>query len=176
VSRDLLDTNEASRREVGAGKGDVMDIGSIGLEVLKVLSPILLAALTAASAKLAQLIRAKVQNEYLKGLLIRLDDAVLTTVKDLEQSMVEQIKAASADGKITDDEKKQIRDAALTAVKSNLGTKGRAEVAKILGLQGGGMDGLLSSKIEAAVHDLHRTAAIPGGAVRGGMPTSLAAA
>ena len=60
-----------------------MDTGSIGLKVLEILSPVLLAALTWAAAKLAQLIRAKVQNEYLKGVLVRLDDAVFTAVKDV---------------------------------------------------------------------------------------------
>jgi hypothetical protein len=153
-----------------------MDIGSFGLEVVKVLSPVLLAVLTAAVAKFAQLIRARVQNEYLQGLLIRLDDAVVTAVKDLQQRTVDRIKAASADGKISDDEKQQIRAAALAAVKSHLGANGRAEVAKILGLQGEGMDGLVSSKIEAAVHDLHCAAASPGGAIRSGTPSSLAAA
>ena len=47
-----------------------------GRKVLEILSPVLLAALTWAAAKLAQLIRAKVQNEYLKGVLVGLDDAV----------------------------------------------------------------------------------------------------
>ena len=153
-----------------------MDIGNIGLEVVQILSPVLLAVLTAASAKLAQFIRAKVQNEYLQGLLIRLDDAVVTAVKGLEQSVVEQIKAANADGKITNDEKKQIRDAAIAAVKSNLAANGLTELAKILGMQDAAMDGLFSSKIEAAVHDLRRTAANSGGVARGGTPASLAAA
>ncbi len=153
-----------------------MDVGSFGLEILKVLSPVLLAALTAATTKFAELIRARVQNEYLKGLLLRLDDAVLTAVKNLEQSTVEQIKAASADGKITDAEKQQIRAAALAAVKSNLGPKGRTEVVKILGLADEGMDGLLSSKIEAAVHDLRRTEPTPGGTVHAATLAASAAA
>jgi len=153
-----------------------MDIGNIGLEVVKILSPVLLAALTAVTAKFAQLIRARVHNEYLQGLLLRLDDAVVTAVKDLQQTTVERIKAASADGKISDEEKQQIRAAALAAVKSHLGANGRAEVAKLLGLQGEGMDGLVSAKIEAAVHDLHRAAPSSTGAVRGGTPSSSLAA
>lgn len=135
-----------------------MDTGSIGLKVLEILSPVVLAVLTWAAAKLAQLIRAKVQNEYLKGVLVRLDDAVFTAVKDLQQSVVDEIKAASVDGKITEEEKRRIKEKAISAVKSHLGTKGLAEVAKILGLEGGALEGLLSSKVEAAVHDLRRTA------------------
>lgn len=154
-----------------------MDTGSIGLKVLEILSPVLLAALTWAAAKLAQLIRAKVQNEYLKGVLVRLDDAVFTAVKDLQQSVVEQIKAASADGKITDEEKRQIKEKAMAAVKSHLGTRGLAEAAKILGLEGGALEGLLSSKVEAAVHDLRR--AVPptvNGVAHGGATSPLAPA
>jgi len=153
-----------------------MDTGDIGLKVLEISSPVLLAALTWAAAKLAQLIRAKVQNEYLKNALVRLDDAVFTAVKDLQQSVVEEIKAASSDGKITDEEKKQIKDRAIAAVKSHLGTKGLAEAAKILGLEGGALEGLLSSKVEAAVHDLRRTAPVPNGAAHGGASSPLASA
>jgi hypothetical protein len=153
-----------------------MDSGSIGLKVLEILSPLLLAALTWAAAKLAQLIRAKVQNEYLKGVLVRVDDAVFTAVKDLQQTVVEQIKAASADGKITDDEKKQIKDKALAAVKSHLGTKGLAEAASVLGLSGGALEGLLSSKVESAVHDLRRSAPPVNGAANGGATSPLAPA
>lgn len=153
-----------------------MDSGSIGLKVLEILSPLLLAALTWAAAKLAQLIRAKVQNEYLKGVLVRVDDAVFTAVKDLQQTVVEQIKAASADGKITDDEKKQIKDKALAAVKSHLGTKGLAEAASVLGLGGGALEGLLSSKVESAVHDLRRSTPAMSGAANGGATSPLAPA
>jgi len=153
-----------------------MDTGNIGLKVLEILSPLLLAALTWAAAKLAQLIRAKVQNEYLKGVLVRLDDAVFTAVKDMQQTVVEQIKAASADGKITDDEKKQIKEKALASVKSHLGTKGLAEAAAILGLGGSALEGLLSSKVEAAVHDLRRSTPVANGGAHGGAASPLAPA
>lgn len=153
-----------------------MDAGSIGLKVLEILSPVLLAALTWAAAKLAQFIRAKVGNEYLKGVLVRLDDAVFTAVKAIQQSVVEEIKLASADGKITDEEKRRIKDKALATVKSHLGTKGLAELAKILGLDGVALDGLLSSKVEAAVHDLRRSTQAVNGVAHGGAPVPLAPA
>jgi len=149
-----------------------MDTQSIGLKVLEILSPVLLAALTWVAAKLAQLLRAKIKNEYLKGALVRLDDAILVAVKDLQQSVVDEIKAASADGKISDDEKKRIKEKALANVKAHLGTKGLSELATILGLDGGALDGVLSSRVEAAVHDLRaQTSAINGAAdARGALP------
>ena len=150
-----------------------METEGIGLKILEILSPVLLAALTWAAAKLAQLIRAKVKSEYLRGALVRLDDAVFTAVKDLKQSVVEEIKAASADGKITDDEKKRIKEKALASVKSHLGTKGLSELATVLGLDGGAIEGFLSSKVEAAVHDLRR-ATTANGVETGGARLPLA--
>lgn len=138
-----------------------MNAGNFGLEVLQILSPVFLAALTWGASKLAQLVRAKVQNEDLRGLLIRLDEAVLTTVKDLQQTLVDKLKAASADGKITEAEKKQIKSTAIAAVRSNLGTKGLDTVAKVFGSKDAALEGLLSSKIEAVVHDLRSTAPPP---------------
>jgi len=139
-----------------------MDTEGIALKILEILSPVLLAALTWAAAKLAQLIRAKVRSEYLRQVLVRLDEAVYTAVKDLQQSVVEEIKAASADGKITDEEKKRIKERALASVRSHLGAKGLSEVGTILGLDAGALDGFLSSKVEAAVHDLRRAATANG--------------
>jgi len=133
-----------------------MDAGDVALKILEIASPVLLAALTWVAAKIAQLVRAKIKNEYLRGVLVRLDDVVFTAVKDLQQRVVDEIKLASADGKITDAEKERIKDKAIASVKSHLGTKGIGELAKVLGLDSGALDGLLSSKVEAAVHDLRR--------------------
>jgi uncharacterized membrane protein YebE (DUF533 family) len=43
--------------------------------------------------------------------LVRLDDAVITAVKDLQQTVVAEIKAATADGKISEAEKRRIKEA-----------------------------------------------------------------
>jgi len=131
-----------------------MDYGELGLKVLQILSPILLAALTWVAAKVAQYIQAKVKNEYLRGVLVRLDDAVLAAVREVQQVTVEAIKAGSADGKLTPDERTRVKQAAIDSVKSHLGTKGLSELAKILGLDGGAVEKLLSTRVEAAVHDL----------------------
>ena len=134
-----------------------MDFTDVALTALQVVSPVLVAALTWAAAKLASFIRSKVDNEYLRGALVRLDDAVVTAVKDLQQSVVAEIKAASADGKISEAEKRRIKDAAIANVKSYLGTKGIRVLAEVLGLSGGAIDNFLGSKVEAAVHDLRLT-------------------
>lgn len=123
-------------------------------KLIEILAPILMAALTYAAARLSLYIQAKTKNEWLKGALVRLDDAVVTVVREIQQTVVDAIKAANADGKITPAEITEIKEAALKAVKTHLGTKGLLELAKILGLSDGALDGLITSKIEAAVHDL----------------------
>jgi hypothetical protein len=139
-----------------------MEIEHFGFTMLEVLAPIVVAGLTWLSAKLAQLIQAKVKNEYLRGMLVRLDEAVFTAVKDLQQTVVDAIKAATADGKITEVEKQRIKQAAIDNVKSHLGTKGLAELGQILGLTITSVEGLIASKVEAAVHDIRGAAARTG--------------
>jgi len=139
-----------------------MEIEHFGFTMLEVLAPIVVAGLTWLSAKLAQLIQAKVKNEYLRGMLVRLDEAVFTAVKDLQQTVVDAIKAATADGKISEIEKQRIKQAAIDNVKSHLGTKGLAELGQILGLTITSVEGLIASKVEAAVHDIRGAAARTG--------------
>jgi hypothetical protein len=134
-----------------------MKLTDVALMALQVAAPVLMAALSWAAAKLATLIRSKVDNEYLRGALVRLDDAVLTAVKELQQTVVAEVKAASADGKIDDAERKRIKDTALANVKSYLGPKVLAVLAELLGLSGGTLEQFLGSRIEAAVHDLRVT-------------------
>ncbi len=141
-----------------------MEIEHFGFTMLEVLAPIVVAGLTWLSAKLAQLIQAKVKNEYLRGMLVRLDEAVFTAVKDLQQTVVDAIKAATADGKISEIEKQRIKQAAIDNVKSHLGTKGLAELGQILGLTITSVEGLIASKVEAAVHDIRGAAAARTGA------------
>jgi hypothetical protein len=134
-----------------------MKLTDVALMALQVVAPVLMAALTWAAAKLAALIRSKVDNEYLRGALVRLDDAVFTAVKELQQTVVAEVKAASADGKIDDAERTRIKDVAIANVKSYLGPKGLGVLAELLGLSGGTLEQFLGSRIEAAVHDLRVT-------------------
>lgn len=134
-----------------------MDFSEIGLNILQILSPFLVAALTWAAARLASYINSKIKNEYLRGVLVRLDEAVVTVVKDLQQTVVEEIKASNIDGKIPDAEKRRIKETALANLKSYLGAKGIKMLAQVLGFNGCSLDGFLSSKIESAVHDLKLT-------------------
>ena len=131
-----------------------MKYTEVALTIVQLLSPLLMAALTWAAAKLADFIKRKVDNEYLRGVLVRLDEAVVTTVKDFERTVVAEIKRARSNGKITEAEKRQIKEAAVANVKSYLGPKGIRVLGDVLGLSDGSLDSFLGAKVEAAVHDL----------------------
>lgn len=135
------------------------------LKLLEIISPILLLLLTWIGVKTGKLIGAKVQNEYLKGVLVRLSETVFAAVKELQQTVVDAIKVANADGKITDDEKASIKAAAVKTIKSHLGVKGIKELLAVLGLDEDALDSFLGTQVEAAVLDLKAvkavTAAVP---------------
>jgi hypothetical protein len=131
-----------------------MSGADIGVQVFQVLSPVVLAVVTWVAAKLAQLINARVKNEYLRGVLVRLDDAVLSVVREINQVTVEAIKSSSVDGRLPPGARETIKTAALNAVKAHLGAKGIAEVARVLGLDGPAVDRLIGTRIEATVNDL----------------------
>ena len=131
-----------------------MDIHTLALKAFEILSPLILLLLAWIAARLATLIRAKTKNEYLRGTLLRLEDAVVAVVKELQQTVVNAIKRASADGVITPAEKEEIKKAAFDKIRSYLGMRGLSDLGRILGLDGAAVDGLIASKIEAAVYDL----------------------
>lgn len=129
----------------------------LGIKLLEVLSPILMAALTWVAAKVAQLISAKVKAEWLRGVLVRLDDAVLNAVREVQQVVVNEIKAGRADGRLTAEERAQVKARAIESIRSHLGLRGLGELARVLGLEDGCLEKLLSTRVEAAVHDLRRS-------------------
>ena len=131
-----------------------MDTTEIAAGIFKMLSPVLLAAMTWVAAKLAQLINARVKNEYLRGVLVRLDDAVLSVVREVHQVTVEALKNATVDGRLPPGARDTVKRAALGAIKSHLGVRGIAQLGKVLGLDGDAVDRLIGTKIEAAVLDL----------------------
>jgi predicted XRE-type DNA-binding protein len=131
-----------------------MTVADVGWQACKTLSPLLLPMLGWVVARLAQLITARVDNEYLRGVLLRLDDAVFAAVRELQQIVVDDLKSTSTDGRLTQADKARIKQDALLTIRSHLGTNGLKEVATILGLDNGEVNKLISTKIEAAVHDL----------------------
>jgi hypothetical protein len=123
------------------------------------LSPLLLAALSWLSLRIAALISAKVKNERLQGILsrlddARLDDAVFVAVREVEQVFVSMLKTASEDGSLTVEERRQAKDAALQAARQYLGPRGLAELGKVLGMREDDVDRVIGTRVESAVYGL----------------------
>jgi DNA-binding protein Fis len=113
------------------------------------LSPLVIAAISALAAYFAKLINEKAKNELLKSGLTKLDHLIFTVVMELEQTMVSEFKKVSADGKLSDEDKKALKDAALNKLKSYFSLDA---IMKLFGLANTAIaEDLLSSKIEAAV-------------------------
>lgn len=144
----------------------------MGIQIYQVLAPVLMAVVTWVAAKLAQLINARVKNEYLRGVLLRLDDAVASVVREINQVTVASIKSSSADGRLTTSASAVIKNAALQTVKAHLGTKGIAELGRVLGLDTSAVDRLIGTRIEATVHDLKAQTRVVNGV---NTPTEAAA-
>lgn len=124
-------------------------------KVLEILGPSV-AALAVAGlgwllAHLTSYVNAKAKNAWLAGVLARLDDFVLTAVKDVQQTAVADLKLQTG-GSLSAGDKAKFKADAINKVKSYWGPQGLQDAAKILGLDQ--LDSLISGKIEAAVHDV----------------------
>ena len=126
--------------------------------IFMVLVPFAAAGVHWLGSRAGDLIRAKVDNEALRGVLLRLNDAVITAVKDLEQTLVDEVKLAAEDGRISREERRRIKDKAVRQVKSYLGPTGLKELGAVLGLWELSVEDFIGSKVEASVLDLKRTA------------------
>ena len=127
--------------------------------IFMVLVPFAAAGVHWLGSRAGDLIRAKVDNEALRGVLLRLNDAVVTAVKDLEQTVVDEMKVAAEDGRISREERRRIKDKAVRHVKSYLGPTGLKELGNVLGLWDLAVEDFIGSKVEAAVLDLRRAGA-----------------
>lgn len=124
-------------------------LASLGVSVLQALSPALLALLGWIGVKIAALIQAKVKNVTMQGILTRLDDTVLASVKEVEQTFVSNLK----DGKPDDFAK--AKQMALDSIKSHMGTKGMGELKTVLGLDDpAALEKFIVTMLESKVHDV----------------------
>ncbi|SRR6266700_3146727 len=134
----------------------------LALSALDVTTPLLVAAFTWVATRLSRLITARIRNERLRGVLLRLDDVVLAVVKETFQVTVEALRAASANGKLPPGAADVVKRAAVAAVKAQLGPIALAEVATALDLSPDALDHLLSTKVEAAVYTVKHPTATNG--------------
>lgn len=85
--------------------------------------------------------------------LVVLDEVVISVVKELNQTMVDDLKKARADGKLTPEEAEQIKKQAVDLVMNRLG----AGIPQVLQKTFGPLLALVSTKIEATLYDLKKS-------------------
>ena len=134
----------------------------IAVGAFKILSPLLLTALTWVAGRISQLIKTHVHAERLRGLLARVDDTVLAVVKEINQVSVDAMKATSAGGKLPAGAGDVLKQSAIDAVRAQLGPKVMSDLTEALSLSAEALERLLSTKVEAAVYGLKRAATTNG--------------
>jgi hypothetical protein len=123
-------------------------LSSIFITALQALGPVIAALLGLVALKLHALIDTRVKNEKVQGILDRLDDAALTVVQEVEQTVVSKLDP----NKPLPDNGKAAKDAAIASLKTHLGQKGVDEAKKILGVGDSALEQILVSYIESKVH------------------------
>lgn len=113
------------------------------LTILAFIQPYIVPVVGAAASwlfvQLGGLISSKVKDQRVQTVLLRLDDAVLTAIRYVEQTM----QGAPSGAKLS---------AATSAVKSYLGTNGVRDLAHAFRLDESAAGKLIIDRIEAAVH------------------------
>jgi hypothetical protein len=142
-----------------------MDTPTFAWRLFEMLSPAALAVLSWLAVKAAQLLTEKTKSEHVMRVLLLVDDVVLAAAREVQQVLVDRLKAASPDGNLSAEQSTQAKQAALDSAKAQLGPHGLADIATTLGLDGNGVERMLGTRVEAAVHRLKqatRTNGDPG--------------
>jgi hypothetical protein len=126
--------------------------------------PLWIASLSWLSVKAVQFVSLKTNHERQRAAQARLESAVRSAVREVQQVFVDGLKAASIDGALTPDQRSQAKRAALDSVRAQLGPRGRAEVRHAFGLEHEALEPLLARQVEAAVHRLKAEGRSPAGA------------
>jgi hypothetical protein len=131
-----------------------MDTTMFAWKLFEILSPLALLVLIWWAVAAAQILAAKTKIEHITRVLQLLDNVVLAAARQVQQVLVDKLKATSLDGRLTVEQGAEAKQAALASVRSQLGPRGVADVANTLGLEPGEVDPMLGARIEAAVHRL----------------------
>jgi hypothetical protein len=140
-----------------------MTFSNITLKALEALSPLLMAAVGWVATRLAQLINSRTRSEAMRSALLRVEEIVFAAVREVQQLLVDDLKARSPDGRLGPADRERVKQAALATVRAELGSRGIAELARVLGTPQNALDHVLATRIEAAVHEMRRGAPVTNG-------------
>ena len=119
-------------------------------EITEQVMALVATVIAALIAWLMTTIRSKVQNEYVRGSMLRLTDAVENAVRAVGYRIATDIREASSDGTITSEEATFLREKAFEYVKLYLGENGTKEAEKIVGADE--LKSLVFAMVEAQLH------------------------
>lgn len=112
----------------------------------------IIAGLTWLFTKGAKYLSAKTANQYLAGVVNRLDDVALKVVNDVYQTYVKERKRLSEDGTLSEEDKKMAKQIAIASLKDYLGEKGLTELKFLFtGMDTSKVETVLGSVVEDAV-------------------------
>ena len=97
-------------------------------------------------------LRGLIKNTKINDIVGRALGEVRDAVREVYQTVVADLKAKSADGKLTDKEKADAKALAIKLVRENIGMKGLAALMRVLGLDD--VDSWLGTKVEAVIDAL----------------------
>lgn len=96
------------------------------------------------------------QSERLRAALLRLEDAVVTAVKDVEQTLVVEYRELARDGKLSREDRRRLKETAVRKVKTFLGSAGLKELGNVLDVWELGVEDLIGAKVEATILDMKK--------------------
>lgn len=127
------------------------DIGAVIIQtILPLIASALGTVLIAATTYYANYFRQKAQSEKINRYIEQLESTVYDVVMSLNQTTVEKLKEASADGKLTPEEIDVIKSDARDTITKIIGVTGM----NLLGLVFEDVDALIASKIERTVKEV----------------------
>lgn len=131
-------------------------------QLMEIAGSLLLVVCSWAATQIALWIRKKGQYEKVATAIIRIDDAVQTAVRQVEQTIRPMLNEISQDGLVTVEEKRQLKFTAMASVRDYLGGKGLEDSGRALKMTEDKLLAYLDGKIEAEVLALkHETQAPP---------------
>lgn len=126
------------------------------------LVPIFGTALTVLVGLLSMWAKARLTNEKIAGAADRMSWSVVTLVKGMAQTLVEDLKSKSSDGKLTDDEVASIKEKLWSRFKAYWGESGLEELKKSFGYESDvDLRGAVQHEAEAVIYDLKRDGVEP---------------
>jgi hypothetical protein len=117
------------------------------------LAPVLAALGAWLAAEAIRWLRAHVKHTQSRDALERAVHAIGAAVGEVQQTFVDELKAASADGKLTASEAHNARDRALLSAKEYLGPKGLDAIRAVIGTDENALDHYLIALIETRIAD-----------------------